>query len=224
MRDPRRLWEMYRLEPEATLHWPTMPRAGGWLAFSAALAATGSLVVFYSLLRAWPILSAAGLLLIAGAWLAHRSGQARRRRAMAMRRRVRNETGYLVLGLARHAGGIPYMKTYLHPSPPVVLGLSPTHLTVFLNNPLRIYVTIPLADVVHVFTGNAAPQESSWDEDSLDLSPGLSEDLLNVVARLGSKRTYRLVFHDFEPGVSAGFWQERIVRACEQATDRQASS
>lgn len=218
MRYPRRLWEMYRLEPEATLHWPALPRPGRWRAISGALATTGSLVVFFGLLHSLPILLAAGLLLIAGAWIAHRSSHNRTGRAIAVRQRVRDETGCQVIGLARHAGGIPYMKTYLRPSPPVVLGLSQTHLTVFLNDPLRTYVTIPLADVVQVFTGNPSPQEVSWDEDSLDPSPGLSEALLNVVARLGSRKTYRLVFHEFEAGTSAEFWRARIVRAGLPAT------
>jgi len=71
-------------------------------------------------------------------------------------------------------------------------------------------VTIPLQDVIRVFTGPPTEAEAVWDEDNADVSLPSSDDVLSVVARLGSKKTYRLVFHKFESGMSAHDWRDRI--------------
>jgi len=75
---------------------------------------------------------------------------------------------------------------------------------------LRVYVTIPFQDVIHVFTGVPAEADILWDEDNLDVELPSPAESLSVVARLGSSKAYRLVFHDFESSMSAHDWYEQI--------------
>lgn len=210
MGDESRVKEMYGQPAETTLRWPANPparlyqrAADGLLLGSVALAA-------FAFLQSRPQLligSAAG---VAVAFLLQRWEQRLGKQVAAEREHVCRELGCVVMGMAHQAGGIPYMKTYLRPSQPVVLGLSDTHLTVYLDDPLRVYVTIPFEDVIHVFTGLPAEADALWDEDSLDVALPSPANSLSVVARLGSTKAYRLVFHNFETGMSATEWYEQV--------------
>ncbi len=210
MGEENRVEEMYGQSAETTLHWPANPPERLYQRAADALLLVSVALAAFAFLQSRPHLligSAAG---VAVAFLLQRWEQRQGKQVAAERERVCRELGCAVMGLAHQAGGIPYMKTYLRPSQPVVLGLSETHLTVYLDDPLRVYVTIPFGDVLRVFTGLPAEADVVWDEDNLDVDLSSPADTLSVVARLGSTKTYRLVFHNFEPEMSATDWYEQM--------------
>ncbi len=213
MDDPRRVEEMYQLASGATSRWPKLPSSRLWLIVAAMTAVGGGVSALLALVQRSSGLFFVGLLLVSAAWFVSRAIDVRCRRAITERRQALDQTGCRVMGLARHAGGISYLKTYFDPAQPVVLGLTASHFILFLNNPLRTYVMIPFPDIVDIFAGTPDSARATWDEDSVNEAFSSAAEILNIVARLGSIKTYRLVFHDFEPGTSAAFWVEQIVAA-----------
>jgi len=213
LHDSHRVREMHQLHTGAGYRWSKLPSSRPWLIVAAVTSSAGAVSALLAPLRRSPGLFFVGLLFVFVGWLVRRAINARSRRALSDRAQALGRTGCRVMGLARHAGGIPYLKTYFDPAQMVVLGLSDAHFMLFLNDPLRIYVTIPLSDIVDIFAGEPEPARETWDEDSADEAFSSTPEILNIVARLGSRKTYRLVFHDFEPGTSATFWVEQVIAA-----------